>query len=53
MQEMLPHRDHVMLESVDVFAEHMVVTEREAGVPQLAVWRIDGLEEGEKDALND
>lgn len=42
LQEMLPHRAEVMLESVDCFAEHMIVTEREAGVPQLAVWRIDG-----------
>ena len=39
--EMVPHRDHVMLEGVDCFAQHMVVTEREGGVPQLSVSRID------------
>ncbi len=41
LQEMLPHRANVMLEGVDCFAEYLVVTEREAGVPQLAVSRID------------
>ena len=42
LKEMLPHRDHVMLESHDCFARHLVVSEREGGVPQLAVARIDG-----------
>ncbi len=43
LTEMLPHRADVMLEGVDCFANHLVVTEREAGVPQLAVARIDGI----------
>ncbi|HEY8061359.1 MAG TPA: S9 family peptidase, partial [Gemmatimonadales bacterium] len=42
MTEMLPYRDSVMLEGVDCFAGHMVVSEREGGISQLAVSRIDG-----------
>ena len=42
LKELLPHRDQVMLESHDCFAQHLVVSEREGGVPQLAVARIDG-----------
>ncbi len=42
-KELLPHRDRVMVESHDCFAAHLIVTEREAGVPQLAFSRIDGL----------
>jgi oligopeptidase B len=42
LTEMLPHRDSVMLEGVDCFAGHMVVSEREGGISQLAVSRIDG-----------
>jgi len=42
LHELLAHRDTVMLEGHDCFARHIVVTEREAGVPQLAVARIDG-----------
>jgi oligopeptidase B len=41
LTEMVPHRDDVMLEGVDCFAQHMVVTEREGGIPQLAVFGID------------
>lgn len=40
-REMVPHRADVMLEGIDCFAQHMVVTEREGGVAQLAVFRID------------
>jgi oligopeptidase B len=35
--ELLPHRDGVMLEGVDCFADHLVALEREEGLPQLAV----------------
>ena len=35
--EVLPHRDSVMLEGHDCFAGHLVVTEREGGVPELVV----------------
>jgi oligopeptidase B len=40
-QELLPHREHVMLEDVDVFAEHLVVAERDGGVQKLWVHRFD------------
>ena len=42
LAEMVPHREHVMLEGIDCFARHLVVSEREAGITQLAVWRVDG-----------
>jgi oligopeptidase B len=35
--ELLPHREHVMLEEVDVFRDHAVVHEREAGLVRLRV----------------
>ena len=35
--ELLPHREDVMLEDVDVFAGHYVVLEREAGLNRLRV----------------
>jgi oligopeptidase B len=36
-REVLPHRDTVMLEDIDLFAGHLVVSERENGLPRLAV----------------
>jgi oligopeptidase B len=42
-QELIAHRDDVMLEDVDVFAEHYVVQERAAGLIRLRVTaRADG-----------
>lgn len=38
--EVIPHRDTVMLEDVDCFVNHLVISEREAGVSQLVVHRI-------------
>jgi oligopeptidase B len=38
--EVLPHREAVMLEGVECFREHVVVHEREDGVPQIAVRRV-------------
>lgn len=38
--EVIPHRAAVMLEGHDFFAAHAVLSEREAGVPQLAVRRL-------------
>lgn len=35
--EIIAHRPNVMLESVDVFARHAVVSEREDGLPQVSV----------------
>jgi len=37
--EMLPHRDAVMLEDVDIFAGFFVAGEREDGLPRLRLWR--------------
>jgi oligopeptidase B len=36
-QELIPHRESVMLEDVDVFADHYVVHEREDGLVRLRV----------------
>jgi oligopeptidase B len=38
--ELLPHRDTVMIEDVDVFARHLVIAERDGGVQKLRVWDI-------------
>jgi oligopeptidase B len=39
-REILPHREDVMLEGVDVFARHLVLHERVGGFPRLTVRRI-------------
>ena len=36
-REVLPHRDGVMLEEIDCFAQHLVVSELENGLPRLTV----------------
>ncbi len=36
-KEIIPHRPNVMLESVDLFKNHCVVTEREDGLPQIRI----------------
>src|SRR6185295_11688015 len=36
-KELVPHRPEVMIEGVDTFANHYVLTEREGGLPQLRV----------------
>ena len=36
-RELIPHREHVMLEDLDVFAHHYVVHEREEGLIRLRV----------------
>ena len=41
-EELLPHREAVMLEGHELFARHLVVHEREAGLPQILVQRLDG-----------
>ncbi len=38
--EVVPHRNDVMLESVDCFARHLVLSERDRGVPELVVRRL-------------
>ena len=40
--ELIPHRDDVMLEDVDLFANFFVACEREDGLPRLRVWRFTG-----------
>ena len=37
--ELIPHRDDVMLEEVDLFAGFFVACEREDGLPRLRIWR--------------
>ncbi len=39
-EEVLPHRDNVMLEGVDVFARHLVVSGRSDGLPRFEVQRL-------------
>jgi oligopeptidase B len=36
-KELIPHRESVLLESLSVFKDHLVVDEREAGLPQLSI----------------
>ena len=38
--ELVPHRDDVMLDGVELFADHYVLQERENGLPQLRVVQI-------------
>ena len=40
--ELIPHRDDVMLEDVDLFAGFFVACEREDGLPRLRLWRFAG-----------
>jgi oligopeptidase B len=40
--ELIPHRDGVMIEEVDLFAGFFVACEREDGLPRLRLWRFDG-----------
>jgi oligopeptidase B len=37
--ELIPHRDTVMLEDVDLFANFFVACEREEGLPRLRLWK--------------
>ena len=37
--ERIPHRDSIMLEDVDLFADFFVACEREDGLPRLRLWR--------------
>lgn len=41
-KEVVAHRDHVMIESLDVFEDFYVVFEREMGLPHLRVVAFDG-----------
>ena len=39
---LIPHRDNIMLEDVDLFAGFFVACEREDGLPRLRIWRFAG-----------
>jgi oligopeptidase B len=49
--ELIPHRDNIMLEDVDLFAGFFIACERENGLPRLRVWRFTG--DGPEAALTD
>jgi len=40
-KELIPHREDVMLEGIDVFSRHIVLDERKEGFPRLSVHRVD------------
>ncbi len=40
--ELIPHRDAIMLEDVDLFAGFFMACEREDGLPRLRLWRFSG-----------
>jgi oligopeptidase B len=40
--ELIPHRDSIMLEEVDLFAGFFIACEREDGLPRLRLWRFEG-----------
>jgi oligopeptidase B len=40
--EIIPHREDVMIEEVDLFAGFFVACEREDGLPRLRIWRFAG-----------
>jgi oligopeptidase B len=44
-EEVIPHRDNVLLEGFELFKDHLVLAEREKGLTQLRIRRWDG--EGE------
>ncbi len=40
--ELVPHRDAIMLEDVDLFAGFFIACEREDGLPRLRLWKFAG-----------
>ena len=40
--EVIPHRDNIMLEDIDLFASFFVACERENGLPRLRLWSFSG-----------
>jgi oligopeptidase B len=47
--ELIPHRDAVMLEDVDLFAGFFIACEREDGLPRLRLWKFAGDRAGFED----
>ncbi|MFT5970401.1 MAG: oligopeptidase B, partial [Flavobacteriales bacterium] len=41
-EELIPHRSDVLLEGIDIFKDHLVVSERKAGLLQILVKKWDG-----------
>jgi oligopeptidase B len=41
-QELIAHRDHIMLEDVDLFAGFFIACERQDGLPKLRLWCFAG-----------
>jgi len=39
---MIPHRDAVMIENVNLFAGFFIACEREDGLPRLRLWKFAG-----------
>ena len=44
-EELIPHREDVLLEDVELFSNYMVITERKNGLTQLRVIRWEGMTE--------
>ncbi len=44
-EEVVPHRDNVLLEGFDVFRDHLVLSERSDGLTQLRIVRWDGTDD--------
>jgi oligopeptidase B len=43
-QEILPHKENVILEGIDLYQDWLVATEREAGIPRLTVCHLASME---------
>jgi oligopeptidase B len=41
-KELIPHRENVMIEDIDLFQDFFIACEREDGLPRLHVWRFSG-----------
>jgi len=50
-QEIIPHREDVMLEEVHVFADHYVVQERQDGLPVLRIVHTDAAHAGKGERI--
>ncbi len=44
-QEVIPHREDVLLEEISAFANHLVIYERRSGLPTVRVWDLNTQEE--------
>ena len=44
-EEVIPHRDHVMLENIDIFKDFLVLSERENGLNQIRIKRWDNTDD--------